>query len=110
LNPVLSVDVLDDDGDLFNVTFMTNASGSWEVIGWNASVPLLNGSYSCVSSVFGSYGTVYWWCVNASDLGGLWVNSSYSFTTVSVGGNVSPVLSNPVPANVPIPDVPSLNP
>ncbi|GAG69943.1 unnamed protein product, partial [marine sediment metagenome] len=95
LNPKLSIDCSDDEGDFMNVEFMTNASGSWQMIGGNTSVG--NGTYTQITSSINSYNTKYWWSVNATDPGGsnTWINESFSFTTV-VG---APIISNETPSN-----------
>lgn len=81
-NPTtLSIIVGDANLDKMNVTFRTNASGSWATIGTNSSV--YNGTYSQVPSNMNSPETTYWWSVNVTD-GVLWSNQTYSFTTASV--------------------------
>ncbi|MFE3845564.1 DUF2341 domain-containing protein, partial [Thermoplasmatota archaeon] len=74
----VSVYVSDVDMDPMDVTFRTNASGSWADIGSNNSVG--DGRYS-QGYTFPDYNTVYYWCVNASD-GGFWVNNTYKLTTM----------------------------
>jgi hypothetical protein len=81
LNPVLSIHVMNLKGNPMNVQFMTNASGSWQVIGSNLSVG--NGTYSQQTTVFTSYSTWYWWGVND---GGYWTNTTYRFCTGGVPG------------------------
>jgi len=63
-----------------NITFRTNASGSWQNIGNNESI--YNGTYSQTPSNMDSYETTYFWSVNVSD-GILWTNATYYFTTSS---------------------------
>jgi hypothetical protein len=77
-NVTLSISVSDGDGDLMNITFMTNASGSWQTIGTNVSVP--EESYQ-QNYDFLDYNKTYWWSVNATDGHG-WTNETYSFTTL----------------------------
>ena len=78
LNPVLSVNVSEINGNLMNVTFRTNATGSWSDVGSNNSVG--NGTYRQTTSNINNYNTKYWWGVNVSnDL--YWVNKTYIFTT-----------------------------
>ncbi|MFE3845958.1 DUF2341 domain-containing protein, partial [Thermoplasmatota archaeon] len=73
----LSMDVSDGDGDIMNIEFMTNASGSWLSIGVNNSVT--NGSYQ-QSHTFSSYNKTYYWSVNVTD-SKTWTNKTYKFTT-----------------------------
>jgi len=80
LNPTLSITVNDAQEDMMNITFRTNASGSWQNIGNNESI--YNGTYSQTPSNMDSYETTYFWSVNASD-GILWTNATYYFTTSS---------------------------
>jgi hypothetical protein len=80
LNPTLSIDVSHESGDLMNVTWLTNASGSWTVIGTNTYVT--NGTYSCTNTyMINKDNTKYWWKVEVRDNHGEWTNRTYSFTT-----------------------------
>lgn len=79
LNPPLWITVNDTNQSALNVTFRTNASGSWATIGTNTSVT--NGSYLQQPSVMSYPGITYYWSVNVTD-GFLWKNASYYFTTV----------------------------
>ncbi|RLF77369.1 hypothetical protein DRN38_08425, partial [Thermococci archaeon] len=78
LNPTLYITVNDTDADSMNVTFRTNASGTWQDIGSNNSV--YNGTYSQTPTNMNQWGTKYWWSVNVTD-GDLWCNQTYNFTT-----------------------------
>jgi hypothetical protein len=92
---VTSLKIYADDinNDLMNLTFMTNASGSWQTIGTNSSVP--NGIYR-QNYDFPAYNKTYWWGVKVTD-GLTWTNETYTFTTRPE--NYPPVISNPVPTN-----------
>ena len=79
LNPPLRISVNDTNQDALNVTFRTNASGSWTTIGTNTSVT--NGSYQQIPSTINYPGVSYYWSVNVTD-GLLWMNATYHFTTV----------------------------
>jgi len=63
-----------------NVTFRTNATGSWGDINTNSSVN--NGTYSQTNSSMNSFNTIYWWSVNVTDGYG-WTNATYPFTTTN---------------------------
>jgi hypothetical protein len=78
LNPQLSITVADINIDSMNVTFRTNASGSWADIGSNNSV--YNGTYSQTPSGMSLGNTKYWWSVNVTDETA-WTNETYDFTT-----------------------------
>ncbi|MCX6665831.1 MAG: C25 family cysteine peptidase [Euryarchaeota archaeon] len=79
----LQISVIDYEGDLMNITFQTNASGSWEDIGINNSQP--DGIYSQLFS-FPNYQTTYYWSVNITDITGNsgWYNETYQFTTRAI--------------------------
>ena len=79
LNPTIGANISDADENMLNVTFWTNATGSWELIGYNASVN--NGTYSQTTSNMNNYYTKYWWSVNCTD-GIKWTNDTYNFTTI----------------------------
>jgi hypothetical protein len=84
LSPVLSVHVVDHQGDSVDLVFGSNVSGVWEVIGSNSSV--VNETVFCDNtSMMSGYNTRYWWCVNATDPGGSgnWTNETFYFTTIS---------------------------
>ena len=102
LNPVLSVDVEDLQGDTIYVKFMTNESGSWQQIGVTQSGD--NDTYTqTTSGIFDEYDTEYWWSVNVSD-SFYWTNKTYHFTTgsesVSLATEINPIspyeLTDPV--------------
>ena len=93
LNPTLSVSVFDYQGDLMNIWFTTNATGSWTTIGTNMSVG--NGTYRQKPTVMNAYSTKYYWRVNATD-GTHWINRTYWFVTKF---NATPVITSPNPAN-----------
>ncbi len=78
LTPTLHIIVNDAEGDTMNITFRTNATGTWGDIGSNNSVS--NGTYYQTNSSMNSYSTKYWWSVNCTD-GTSWTNETYHFTT-----------------------------
>jgi len=78
LNPPLSISMSQSQNHLMNVTFRTNASGTWQTIGTNLSVP--NGTYSQTPTTMNSYSTTYYWSVHCN-AGSVWTNKTYHFTT-----------------------------
>jgi hypothetical protein len=78
LNPTLTITVNDTNAEAMNVTFYTNVTGSWGLIGYNDSV--YNGTYTQTNDSMNSYDTTYWWSVNVTDYT-TWTNATYSFTT-----------------------------
>jgi len=96
LNPSLSIEVNDSDGNLMNVTFRTNSSGSWANIDTNSSVS--NGTYIQTTSGFTNWDTTYFWSINVSDGYGGWSNQTYDFTTGS-NPNFSPIQDTESPTN-----------
>ena len=102
----LTITIFDNDegwGDPLNQAFLTNASGSWEVLDTNTEILTttveVEGEnkegailrYNC--SLFTMYGTKYWWSSNSSAEGRegkFWGNDTYSFTTKSENSTHSP--------------------
>lgn len=80
INPRLSITVSNPQSGTMNVTFRTNATGSWQTIGTNSSVT--NGRYSQLPTTMNNYNTVYYWSVNCTN-GPCWTNATYRFTTYS---------------------------
>jgi len=82
LNPTLSILAGDYQGSAMDITFRTNVSGTWEDIFSYTSVG--NGVYTATITNMDSYGTTYYWSVNATDtVTGFWNHKIYSFTTYS---------------------------
>ena len=78
-----NISVSDPDGDTMNITWRSNASGSWTTLDTNASVS--NGTYYFYGvDIVEDYYKKYWWSVNLSDGNGGWDNETYSFTTDSI--------------------------
>jgi hypothetical protein len=63
LNPMLSVTAVDNQGDIMDIKFMTNVSGSWQQIGTTQTGG--NGTYTQPTTMFDSYSTQYSWRVDA---------------------------------------------
>ena len=80
INPTLSIKVNDQNADTMDVTFRTNATGTWTTLGTNTSVT--NGTYRQMSTTMNNLSTTYYWSVNATD-GETWTNVTYSFTTTT---------------------------
>jgi hypothetical protein len=95
INPTLSINASDFDGDTMNITWQTNATGGWGTIGTNNSVN--NGTYRQTNTSMDSYSTKYYWRVIINDGMGNTFNRTYSFTTVA---NVAPINSRPEPYNL----------
>lgn len=101
LNPQLSISIIDQNGDTMNVTFKTNATGVWGVIGTNSSVN--NGTYRWTNSSMLDYGKKYWWSVSTNDGMGGWDNDTYYFTTLLINTSVdiiSPYSTSLLPLTV----------
>lgn len=94
LNPSLNITVFDSNGNLMNVTFRTNKTGSWKDLGSNTSAS--NGVYYNFNMTDLSASTMYWWSVNTSDGAGGWDDDVYHFTTSS---DEAPSISTEVPAD-----------
>jgi hypothetical protein len=84
LNPLLSINVSDIQGDEMDIIFRSNTSGIWQNIGFNNSVN--NGTYTQKPYFMDNYSTTYYWSVNATDPNGTgkWTNKTFRFTTMSI--------------------------
>jgi len=77
--PVLNITVNDEDGDLMNISWLSNSSGSWQVFGSNSSVG--NGTYH-QTMVNASVNGLWWfWRVNVSDGDNFTLSDVFSFFT-----------------------------
>lgn len=65
LTPMLNITVSDLDGDLMNITWRNNSSGSWQVFGTNNNVS--NGTYQKVFSNATVNGQWWYWNVTVND-------------------------------------------
>jgi hypothetical protein len=95
-NPNLNVNVFNLQGEMMNILFKTNVSGTWETIGDYTNV--CDGTYSMITTNMYDPLTRYWWSVNATDRKNTWANMTYSFTT----GDFIPIA--PVISNISPPD------
>ena len=95
LNPQLSIYAFDYDDATqdMNVSFYTNESGSWVLIGYNASSS--NGTYRQTPTNFDEWGTRYYWSVNITDSIN-WDNETYFFDT---DPDDAATATNPYPAD-----------
>ena len=85
LQPTVSVDIEDPDGDSFDVTFQSNYAGSWTT--YKTQQNQNNGTFTWSFTGADSYNTLYYWRVYAND--GVINNSvTYHFTTTP--RNVAP--------------------
>jgi hypothetical protein len=93
-----NITVSDPNSDNINITWCTNASGSWftfNTTGGGSGVS--TGTYNVTNTSWvNSYLTKYWWSVNVTD-GTLWTNTTYNFTTKPE--NNAPTISNIYPSN-----------
>ncbi|EMR74689.1 Concanavalin A-like lectin/glucanases superfamily, partial [Thermoplasmatales archaeon SCGC AB-540-F20] len=95
LNPTLSINTYDPQGNTMNISFYTNSSGTWEQIGTVQTGG--NDIYAQATTMFTNYAMKYWWSVNATDPvffggSGNWTNRTFSFTT-----KPAIIVSNPYP-------------
>jgi len=95
VNPQISIDIEDPDGDNMNVSFWSNTSGSWKV--WATSNNQGNGTITKHNENFTNWNTKFWWNVTLDDGEGGTVSSpKYNFTTIP---NYASTVSNPSPIN-----------
>lgn len=94
-NPTFGVYVYDDDNDLMDVEFWTNASGSWVLFDEVDNVA--NNTFVMATNVTGidSIGTKYWWRLIVND-GTDELNETFSFITTS---SIAPTITGENPAN-----------
>lgn len=86
LNPILSVDVSDPDGDNMDVTFYRDSDGS--IIGTDHNVA--NGSTASITWTGLNLGNTYSWYAVADDtIGGATQSVTWSFTTIPNADTVS---------------------
>ena len=94
-NPTLSITALDYQGDVMNVTFSTNTTGTWEAIYTYINVG--NGTYSVNTTTMSNYEAQYWWKVYAIDAKANSTERVYTFFTRPE--NYLPMVSDPTPAH-----------
>ena len=75
-NPRLEITISDHTEENLNVTFRTNASGTWQILGTFQGG---NGKYSNHTSDMNVSNNIYYWSINITD-GIDWVNETYSYT------------------------------
>ncbi|MBS3748918.1 MAG: type IV pilin N-terminal domain-containing protein, partial [Candidatus Thermoplasmatota archaeon] len=81
LNKTLSINISDADGSVMDLTWYSNASGSWQQIGANNSVG--NGTYYCDTAPLTSgFDTTYYWNVSVTDGTSTVESTRYHFTTL----------------------------
>jgi len=81
INPILSVEVKDYQGDLMKIMFKTNLSGYWRKIGVPETF-VGNGTYYKKPININKYLTKYWWSIHVQDLTSRkWTNKTFCFTT-----------------------------
>ena len=97
-NPQLSITATSFQNRPMNITFGTNATGSWKNLGSFNNRP--NGVYSVSTTVMNVPGTTYVWNVSCSD-GVTVTNNIYSFTTYSNPPTQgTPILSSDASGNI----------
>jgi hypothetical protein len=84
LNPTLSVEVSDADGEVMEIIFESDATGSWQVMQTYTNGE--SGTYTVIPAVMNEYVTTYHWRVTADDGNGNPTTETYSFTTETAPG------------------------
>lgn len=98
LQPLCSINVTDSNGDLLDVTFAENSTGSWVNRQTNSSVG--NGTYRWTYTQATLNNKKYYWRVYVDDGGVHNVSYIYSFTTIAgAQPNNPPVFSNEKPTD-----------
>lgn len=78
--PLVSVLVNDSNGYTFNITWRTNATGSWADFGTD-NTSVTNGTYAQRAVWANQSNTTYYWNVSVLNGIGNWTNESYYFKT-----------------------------
>lgn len=78
----LNITVNDSDGDLMDINWFTNESGSWLNIGTNSSCT--NGTYREYNISWLMPNMTFWWNVSTSDGNGGFDNDTYKFSTMQI--------------------------
>ena len=83
----LSITINDADGDIMNITWQENSSGTWKT--FNTTTNVGNGTYYAYNtSWISEQDKKYWWRVCVND-GSSWTNVTYFFTTGIAIFNIS---------------------
>jgi hypothetical protein len=98
-NPQLSVYIYDNQQDLMNITFKTNAStGIWHNLTTYSNVH--EGTYTNDTTDMDFSQQYYWWNVSVTDSTGETTEKSYKFKTIAGGPNLPPYRPHdPFPIN-----------
>ncbi|MFO7678346.1 MAG: DNRLRE domain-containing protein [Thermoplasmatota archaeon] len=105
LDTILAITLSDAEGDLMDLTWYSNASGSWGLIGSNMSIG--DGTYYCDTFPYTSgYETTFYWNVSVTDGKTIVESDKYHFTTRSE--NNPPLI--PYNENPPNESITSVNP
>ena len=76
---LLEANITEPQSQKFNVTWKTNATGSWEVLQYNSTVT--DGNFSYRATFANESDTRYWWRLEVNDTDGNWGNATYKFKT-----------------------------
>jgi len=91
-----NITINDPNGNNMNITWRTNATGSWKTFNTTTGggTGVGNGTYTATNTSWvTSRSKKYWWSVNLTN-GYAWTNETYTFTT-----SIPPDISNPTPNN-----------
>jgi hypothetical protein len=77
--PLLQITVNEPQNQKFNISWSTNATGSW--IYYNSSCS--DGTFSQRATFANASNTKYWWTVRVNDTTNHWTNKTYHFTTAT---------------------------
>lgn len=88
LNTQVCITVNDVNGDLMDITWYSNSSGSWTIFDTNTAVA--NGTYCQTNTNFSNYSTTYYWNVTVKDKQDTTQSDIWHFTTRSPISNIYP--------------------
>jgi len=79
LTPRLRITVNESEGNVMNLTWLSNSSGTWLPFGYNNSI--YNGTYTMVNSNFSDFNTTYYWRVLSETANASVYSVIFYFTT-----------------------------
>jgi len=95
INPQLSINIEDANGDNMNVSWWSNTSGSWKIFAQTLNQG--NGTITAHNENFSNWNKKVWWNVTIEDgMGGEAISPSYNFTTIE---NYPPTINSESPTN-----------
>ena len=77
--PLIEINITDSQDDKFNITWLSNVSGSWVVVQRNVSCT--NGNFTHRATFANESNKTYWWKLSVNDTNNNWKNQTFNFKT-----------------------------